>query len=69
MWTLKSIFVLRWTENVARRLFSIQEIVYYLSRKRELNRKLISECRCDERLKGKDEGSTRLITLEIFCLL
>ena len=28
--------------------------------KRELNRKLIYESRCDERLKGKAEGSTRL---------
>ena len=25
-----------------------------------INRKLIYECRCDERLKDKDEGSTRL---------
>ena len=29
-------------------------------KKRELNRRLIYECRCDERLKVKDEGSTRL---------
>ncbi len=28
--------------------------------KRDLNRKLIYECRCDERLKTKDEGSTHL---------
>ncbi len=27
---------------------------------RELNRRLIYECRCDERLKGKGEGSTPL---------
>jgi hypothetical protein len=27
---------------------------------RELNRRLIYECRCDERLKTKVEGSTRL---------
>ncbi len=26
----------------------------------ELNRRLINECRCDERLKAKSEGSTRL---------
>ena len=26
----------------------------------KLNRKLICECRCDERLKAKVEGSTRL---------
>ena len=31
-----------------------------LIEKRELNRKLICECRCDERLKVKTEGSTRL---------
>jgi hypothetical protein len=35
-------------------------LVYYESRKRELNGKLINECRCDERLKVKTEGSTRL---------
>ncbi len=34
--------------------------VYYESIKRELNRKLMYECRCDERLKAKAEGSTRL---------
>ena len=32
----------------------------YLSIKRKLNRRLIRESRCDERLKSKDEGSTRL---------
>jgi hypothetical protein len=35
-------------------------IVCYESRNREINRKLIYECRCDERLKTKSEGSTRL---------
>ena len=34
--------------------------VYYESIKRELNKRLIFECRCDARLKAKDEGSTRL---------
>jgi hypothetical protein len=34
--------------------------VYYEARKRELNRRLIYECWCDERLKAKAEGSTRL---------
>ena len=29
--------------------------VYYETIKRELNRRLIYECRCDERLKSKDE--------------
>jgi hypothetical protein len=28
--------------------------------KRELNRKLVYKCRCDERLKAKVEGSTQL---------
>ena len=35
-------------------------VVYYESIKLELNRRLIYECRCDERLKVKAEGSTRL---------
>jgi hypothetical protein len=35
-------------------------VVYCEARKRELNRRLINECRCDERLKAKAEGSTRL---------
>ena len=35
-------------------------VVYYESIKRELNIRLIYECRCDERLKAKTEGSTRL---------
>ena len=34
--------------------------VYYESIKRELNKRLIFECRCDARLKAKAEGSTRL---------
>ena len=39
-------------------LFTI--VVYYESIKRELNRRLIYECRCDERLKEEAERSTRL---------
>jgi hypothetical protein len=35
-------------------------IVYYETIKRNLNKRLIYECRCDERLKGKSEGSTCL---------
>ncbi len=35
-------------------------VFYYEEIKRELNRILIYECRCNERLRGKDEGSTRL---------
>ena len=34
--------------------------VYYETIKRELNTRLINECRCDERLNGKAEGSTLL---------
>ena len=36
------------------------KFVYYESIKRELNKRLIFEWRCDARLKSKDEGSTRL---------
>jgi hypothetical protein len=44
------------------KFFEIQTfcVYYYESTKRELNRRLIYECRCDERLKTKTEGSTRL---------
>jgi hypothetical protein len=35
--------------------------VYYEETKRELNRILIYECRCDETLRSKPEGSTRLV--------
>ena len=35
-------------------------MAHYEKIKRELNRILIYECRCDARLKDKDEGSTRL---------
>ena len=35
-------------------------VVYYESIKRELKRRLIYEDRCDERLKTKNEESTRL---------
>jgi len=37
-----------------------QTFVYYESIKREVQRRPIYECRCDERLKTKVEGSTRL---------
>ena len=36
----------------------VLESVYYQSTKRELNRILLRECRCDERLKVQGEGST-----------
>ena len=35
-------------------------IVYYEEIKQELKRILVHECRCNERLKAKAEGSTRL---------
>jgi hypothetical protein len=37
-----------------------QEVVYYVSRNRELNIRLMNEGRCDERLKGRVEESTYL---------
>ncbi len=36
------------------------EVVYYESIKRELKKRPVYECRCDERLKTKTEESTRL---------
>jgi hypothetical protein len=36
------------------------DVVYYEEMKRELNSILIYECRCNERLRAKAEGSTRL---------
>ena len=36
-------------------------VIYYKSIKQEFNRRLIYECRCDERPKTKVEGSTRLV--------
>ena len=41
-------------------LLFIKVLVYYESIKREVKTKLTYECRCDERLKGTVEGSTRL---------
>jgi hypothetical protein len=36
-------------------------VVYYEEIKGKVKRILIYECRCNERLKSKDEGSTRLV--------
>ena len=41
-------------------------LAYYESIKRDLQRRLIYECRCDERLKAKAEGST-LLTYTWLC--
>jgi hypothetical protein len=38
----------------------LKDIVYYESIKRELKKRPIYECRCDERLKTKSEVSTPL---------
>jgi hypothetical protein len=38
----------------------LYSVVYYQSKKREIQRRLIYEYRCDERLKTKKEESTRL---------
>ncbi len=35
--------------------------IYYETIKQELDKRLIFECRCDERLKVQVEGSTRLV--------
>jgi hypothetical protein len=40
---------------------SLKSVFYYESIKRELKRRLIYEYRCDERLKTKNEESTRLV--------
>ncbi len=37
-----------------------RNLVYHETIKRKLKRRLIYECRCDERLKAKTEGSKRL---------
>jgi hypothetical protein len=42
------------------RLRCEQFVVYYETIRRELNKGLIYECRCDERRKSKVERSTRL---------
>ncbi len=39
---------------------TVTTVVYYEGIKRELQRRTKYECRCDERLKTKSEGSTRL---------
>ena len=41
--------------------FLVDDFVYYESMNRELQKRLIYECRCDERLKTKAEESTRLV--------
>ena len=46
--------------RLTRRLPQVFFWFYYETIKRKLNRRLIYECRCDERLKIKAEGSTRL---------
>ena len=40
-------------------------VVYYESIKRELNKRLIFDSRCDARLKAKAEGCTRLAYTKI----
>jgi hypothetical protein len=50
----------------------VSDVVYCESIKRELKRRLIYEYRCDERLKTKNEESTRLadtgLVVELECL-
>jgi hypothetical protein len=38
--------------------------IYYETTNRDLKRRLIYECRCDERIQTKSEGSTRLTYTE-----
>jgi hypothetical protein len=38
----------------------------HISARRKLNRRLIYECRCDERLKGKTEGCIRLVYTRLY---
>jgi hypothetical protein len=40
---------------------TLRVVVYYEEIKRELKRILTYECRCNERLKSKDEASTLLV--------
>ncbi len=44
----------------------IRQVVYHESRKRELKTRCIYECRCDERLKTKNEKSTYLTYTGLF---
>ncbi len=64
MWTRHTTVVelvdLRKRPKRGRGRFPNTHYVYYEETKRELKRILIYECRCNERLKAKAEGSTRL---------
>ena len=58
--------------SIFRVIRSVSSFVYYETIRREIHRRLIYECRCDERLKTKVEGSTRLTYTGLFfdvCLL
>ena len=46
--------------KIETRLIDETRVVYYETIIRELHRRLTYECRCDERLKAKAEGSTCL---------
>ena len=48
------------TDSEVTSLLSYTMFVYYESTKRDLNKRLIFDSRCDTRLKGKVEGCTRL---------
>ena len=48
------------TRQVCATKFQGRLVVYYESMKRELKTRPTYECRCDERLKTKDEESTHL---------
>jgi len=48
-----------WKASQVESLVLIPQFVHYETIKRELNKRLMYECRCDERLKAKTEGSPR----------
>ncbi len=51
---LRGVLKIRYSREMVR----ISIFVYSETMKREINKRLIYECRCDERLKCKGEGST-----------
>ncbi len=56
----ETLLVKTWVENKDSLHSPHRIVVDYKSIKRELQRRPIYECRCDERLKTESEGSTRL---------
>jgi hypothetical protein len=59
-------YVLKEGKFIINRESETKIVVYYDSIKRELKTRPIYECRCDERLKTKDQESTRLTYTGLF---